>query len=147
MSLVRWSPRAELESFTRDPFFGRFLDLFGDEFAGSGDRTWYPAMDLVEEKDKLVVHLELPGIDAKNVRIDLQHDTLVVQGERQEDREDGKGKYLKREHIYGSFQRSIRLPYGVQADKVKAQYKDGIMTITLPKAEEFVGRQIPIEQM
>ena len=146
MALIRWSPKTELQTFGSDPFFRRFFDLFDTEFlGGNGERTWYPPMDLVEEKDRLLVHLELPGIDAKSVQVNLQGDLLVIQGERKEEREETQGKYLKREHAYGSFQRSVQLPYHVQAENVKAQYKNGIMTIVLPKVEEYVGRQIPVE--
>lgn len=146
MTLVRCNPRSELERVFGDPFFRQFFDLeSGDELLGGGERRWYPSMDLVEKPDRLLARLELPGVDPKNVHINLQGDTLVVQGERQAENEDDKSKYLKREHIYGSFQRTVRLPYRVQADKVKAHYRNGVMTIELPKAEEHVGRQIPVE--
>ena len=146
MALIRWTPRTELAFTGRDPLLTRFLDLVdGDFFAGNSERTWCPPMDLVEEKDRLLAHVELPGIDPKSVQVSLQGDLLVIQGDRKEEREETQGKFLKREHAYGSFQRSVQLPYHVQADKVKAQYKNGIMTIVLPKAEEYVGRQIPVE--
>lgn len=145
MALVRWTPRTELESFSRDPFFRRFFDMF-DEFDASLDRPWFPRLDLVEEKDRLVAKFELPGIDPKNVQIDLQGDVLTIQGERTEEKnEDGGSKLLKREQLFGSFTRTVQLPYRVQAEKVKAQYRNGVMTISLPKAEEYVGRQIPVE--
>ena len=146
MALIRWSLRTDLQPFGSEPFFRRFFDLVdSDSLGGNGERTWYPPMDLIEEKDRLLAHLELPGIDPKSVQVNLQGDLLVIQGERNEEREETQGKYLKREHAYGSFQRSVQLPYHVQSDKVKAQYKNGIMTIVLPKAEEHVGRQIPVE--
>ena len=144
MTLVRWSPRTELEGFSRDPFFKRFFDVF-DDFDTSMDRPWYPRLDLVEEKDRLVAKFELPGIDPKNVRIDLQGDVLTVQGERREESEEKNAKYLKREQVVGTFTRTVQLPYRVVSDKVKAQYRNGVMTITLPKAEEYVGRQIQVE--
>jgi len=145
MALVRWAPCTELETFGRDPFFRRFFEtLHEDEICG-GSRTWFPALDLVEEKDCLVVRVELPGVDPKNAQIDLQDDVLTIRGQRQDEVDDNKAKYLKREHVFGSFTRTVQLPYHVQGDKVKAQYKNGIMSITLPKAEEHVGRQIPIE--
>jgi HSP20 family protein len=144
MSMIRWAPRTELESLTRDPFFRRFFDVF-DDFDASLDRPWYPRLDLVEEKDRLVAHVELPGIDPKNVHIQLQGDVLTIQGERHEEQKQEDGKVLRREQLYGSFTRTVQLPYRVQADKVKAQYKNGIMTVNLPKAEEFVGRAIPVE--
>jgi HSP20 family protein len=146
MALIRWSPRTELHTFGSDPFLRRFFDRIDADFlGGNGEHTWYPPLDLVEEKDRLLAHLELPGIDPESVQVTLQGDLLVIQGERKDEHEETQSKYLKREHAYGSFQRSVQLPYRVQADKVKAQYKNGIMTIVLPKAEESVGRQIPVE--
>jgi HSP20 family protein len=144
MTLIRWSPRTEMESFACDPFLRRFFAGF-DTVEGNADRPWYPRLDLVEEKDKLVAQVELPGVDPKDVQIHLQGDVLTVQGERKQERASQDTKLLKREHCYGSFTRTVQLPYRVQADKVTARYKDGVMTIALPKAEEFVGRQIPVE--
>ena len=72
MALTRWSPRTELQTFGSDSFFRRFSDLVdADSLGGNGERTWYPPMDLVEEKDRLLAHLELPGIDPKSVQVDL----------------------------------------------------------------------------
>jgi HSP20 family protein len=144
MSLIRWSPRHELESFARDPFFRRFLDAL-DDFEPLAERNWYPRLDLLEEKDRLVAQVELPGIDPKNVSIDLQGGVLTIQGERQVAKESENRKVLRSEQVYGSFTRTIQLPYRVQSDKVKAEFKNGILTILLPKAEEHVGRQIPVE--
>jgi HSP20 family protein len=102
-------------------------------------------MDLVEEKDRLLVQLELPGIDPKNVEINLQGDLLTVSGERKDSSERTEGKVLKREQSYGAFQRTLQLPFRVQSEKVKATYEKGVMTISLPKVEEQVGRQIPVD--
>lgn len=145
MALVRWAPRTELDGFARDPFFRRLFDMMNDDELFTGERTWFPALDLVDEKDRLVLHVELPGVDPKDVQISLQDDVLTIQGQRKSDVEEGKGKFLKREHVYGSFQRTLQLPYRVQGDKVKAHSRDGILVVTLPKAEEHVGRQIPVE--
>jgi HSP20 family protein len=144
MALIRWSPRAEMGSFACDPFFRRFFDVLDDTEAGL-DRPWFPRLDLVDDKEALVAKLEVPGIDPQDVQINLQGDVLTVQGERKEVHESEHAKLLKREQSYGSFTRTVQLPCRVQADKVKARYKDGVMTITLPKAEEFVGRHIPVE--
>jgi HSP20 family protein len=144
MSLSRWSPRSGLGGFANDPFFRRFLTVF-DDLDVSLDQPWHPRLDLIEEKDSLVVKVELPGIDPKSVRIDLQGEILTIQGERRVEKEVEGKRYLKREHLYGSFTRTVQLPYTVQTDKVKAQHLNGLLTITLPKSEEFVGRQIPVE--
>ena len=144
MTLIRWRPRSE--SLLLDPFFAQFEDLFGDRQVMSAPRSWHPAMDLVEEKDQLVARFELPGVDPKSVQINLQGDMLTVSGTREDVvAADDNGKVLKREHSVGAFQRIVELPYRVKGDDVKAAYKNGIMTISLPKADEYVGRQIPVE--
>lgn len=143
MALIRWTPYSELDDFVRDPFFRRFWDL-ADEVP-TRDVAWHPALELVEEKDRLVLELDLPGIEPANVQVQLQDDMLSVHGERKSATHDDRGKVLKSERASGAFTRTIRLPYRVQNDMVKASYRNGVMTITLPKAEEHVGRQIPVE--
>jgi len=144
MALIRWSPRSD--TMLMDPFFSQVDDMFRDLTGTRSERAWYPALDLVEEKDRLVAHLELPGIDPKNVQINLQGDMLTISGTREDLVNTEKdGKVLKREHARGSFLRSVNLPYRVKAENVKASYANGIMTITMPKADEYVGRQIPVE--
>jgi HSP20 family protein len=143
MALVRWSPRRELQPLAHDPFFNRFLDLFGS--ISGEERAWFPAVDLMDEKERLVARVEVPGCDAKDVAVSLEGDTLTVSGERHSEHKEEEGSYLRREQFYGSFQRSVQLPYRVDASKVKAQCKNGVMTISLPKSEEHIGRQIPVE--
>jgi len=146
MSLVRWKPRSD---YFMDPFFDRFMqqvnDMIGEWPVETANRPWYPALDLVEEKDRFIVRLELPGIDPKNVEINLQGNLLTVTGERKDESERTEGKLLKREQTYGAFQRTLQLPFRVQSEKVKATYEKGVMTISLPKVEEQVGRQIQVE--
>lgn len=142
-TLTRWNPRTDLDLFARDPFFQRFFDVFGD--GHDVPRNWYPAMDLVEEKDRFVAGLELPGVDPKDVQVTLEGETLMVRGERRAEREEkSNDRYLHHEHFHGAFQRSVQLPHRVRSDKVKATCWNGIMTIELPKADEHVGRRIPV---
>jgi len=143
MALIRWNAGDEMDAFTRDPFFRRLFDLASDR--ATGDYVWYPALDLVEEKDRLVAYLEMPGVDPAQVQIQLQGDQLTIKGERKAETKSEQGKMLKREHVVGAFTRSVQLPYPVQAEKVMASYRNGVMTIHLPKAEAHVGRQIPVE--
>ena len=141
MNTIVRTPRFSLEL---DPFFRELFGTVDSALATTKSRAWYPAMDLVDDDDKIVVRVEVPGMDAKDVQVTLQDDVLTVSGERKQDN-DSKSKVLKREQIYGAFSRTVELPYRVQADKVKAQYRNGVMTITLPKAEEHIGRSIPVE--
>lgn len=142
MAMIRWNAGDDVDFFARDPFFRRLFEIANDRIAGD---TWYPALDLVEEKDRLVAHLEMPGVDPSEVQIQLQGDLLTIQGERKSETKSEQGKILKREQVVGTFTRTVQLPYSVQSDKVKASYRNGVMTIHLPKAAEHVGRQIPVE--
>ncbi len=144
-ALTRSIPR-DLARFPFDSFFDRFFKEFGEEFfAPTTSGEWYPSMDLLDEKDRLVARLEVPGIDPKDVEVTLEGDTLTVSGERKEEKESEKGDYISRETTFGSFRRTVTLPYHVEKDKVKATYKNGIMTIAMPKSAEVIGRQIPVE--
>ncbi len=144
MAVIRWRPRSD--SLLLDPLFNQFNDMFRDWYPTETTRSWYPAMDLVDEKDRLIARLELPGVDPKSVQINLQGEMLTVSGTREDVFQESKeGKVLKREHSYGAFQRTVELPYRVKAEDVKATYERGVMTITMPKASEHVGRQIPVE--
>jgi len=144
-ALIRWSPRTPLlDAFRRDPFFGSMLNELGSDLDTS-EGSWAPTMDLIEEKDALVARFDLPGIDPRDVELSLQGDLLTVKGERRVEHEEKDSKSLRREQFYGAFQRTIKLPCHVEVDKVKASSKNGVMTIHMPKAAEFVGRKIPIE--
>jgi HSP20 family protein len=143
-ALIRWNPRLEMEPFSRDPVFRRFFDLF--EEGRAEDQAWSPAMDLIDESDRLVARVEIPGIDPKNVAVNIQGDILTIKGERKDEQSHQEnGRVLRREQIYGAFQRAVQLPYRVNVDKVKASCQNGIMTITMPKAQEHIGREVPVE--
>jgi HSP20 family protein len=144
-ALIRWSPRTPLlDAFRRDPFFGTLFSDLGSELDTS-EGSWAPTMDLVEEKDALLARFDLPGIDPKEVELSLQGDLLTIKGERREEREEKDSKSLRREQFYGAFQRTVKLPCNVDVEKVRANSKNGVMVIRMPKAAEFVGRRIPIE--
>ena len=144
MSLIKWKPASFERSCGTDPFLDRFFDLFEEGPVQRSERPWYPAMDLLEEKNQLVVQIELPGIDPKSVDVQLTGDRLTLSGERKFE-EAADTTYLKREQAYGPFTRTVQLPYQIDAKKVRAIYENGVMSIELPKAEEYIGRQIPVE--
>jgi HSP20 family protein len=141
MSLVHWKPRDLETTFSWDPFFDRFFDLVKEGPAAGLN----PALDLVEEKDRLIATVELPGVEPKNVEVNLQGDLLTIRGERKSESEEKKGSYLRREQSYGAFQRAVRLPYRVESSKVKASYENGILRIEMPKTDEVIGRRITVE--
>ena len=144
MSLVKCKPASFERSFGADPFFERFFDLFEERPSQGPRKAWYPAMDLLEHKNQLVVQVELPGVDPKSVDVKLAGDRLTLRGERKLDTAEG-ATYLQREQAHGSFARTIQLPYQIEAKDVSATYANGVMSIVLPKAEEYIGRQIPVE--
>jgi HSP20 family protein len=105
---------------------------------------WSPALDVFDDKDNLVVTLEVPGIKKDDIEISLHDGMLTVSGERKDEREQTEGQAFRSERYFGKFQRSLSLPTAVDAGKVKANYKDGILTIHLPKAEEAKPKQITV---
>lgn len=104
---------------------------------------WAPAVDLFEDKDKLIVKAELPGMKKENIDISLHDGALTISGERHEEKKDGSTHRTERFH--GKFQRTVTLPTLVEGDKVKASYKEGILTISLPKAEEAKPKKIDVQ--
>lgn len=144
MTLVKWKPSSLERTFAGEPFFDRFFDLFEEGPWDRPSNTWIPAMDMVEEKDRLVLRVDLPGIDPKSVDVKLTGDRLTLSGERSFENKEGT-TWLKREKVYGTFSRTVQLPYQVDANKVRARYTNGVMEIEMPKAEQFVSREIPIE--
>jgi HSP20 family protein len=111
----------------------------------SGTGQWLPRLDMSETDTAVVVNVDVPGIDPKQIDISVTGDTLTIRGERQEEKET-KGKTFHRlERSYGSFCRSVGLPTSVDVDKIKATAKEGVLTITLPKREEVRPRQIKVE--
>ena len=147
MSLIRWRPTRDLLSI-RDEV-NRLFDNF---FTGVPERRrdllegeWAPSVDIAETDNDVVVTAELPGVKQDDVDITIADDVLTLKGEKKEEKEVKEKNYHRIERSYGSFQRSVSLPAGVQADKAKATYKDGVLHITVPKAEEAKPKQIKID--
>lgn len=107
--------------------------------------TWVPSVEVYENKNTMIVEAELPGVTKDNVSLNLNDDVLSIHGERRDEREKKGEHYLLCESTYGSFHRVIPLPHAVDSAKVKAEYKDGILKVTLPKAEEAKVREIKID--
>jgi len=135
--LMRWSPFEELSSWQRNH------DLF-DRVSGRNEllnRRWMPPVEAYKKDDNYVVRLDLPGVDTKDMDIHAEGDLLTIKGERKT--EEKVHEY--RETFYGSFERTVRLPQGVEADKIAARYENGVLEILVPLPKEMVGRTIPIE--
>lgn len=105
---------------------------------------WTPALDVFDEKEHLTVKVELPGLKKEDIELSLHDGVLTVSGERKNEREQKDGEAFRSERYFGRFQRSVTLPTPVDAAKVSAAYKDGILTVTLPKAEEAKPKQIEV---
>jgi len=105
---------------------------------------WVPALDLYDEKESFVAIVELPGMKREDIHLTLHDGTLTVSGERSYENGEQEGKTFRRERSFGKFERTVGLPSLVDSSKVTASYKDGVLTVTLPKAEEAKPRQIAV---
>lgn len=155
MAMDRWRPYGtvveRLEPFRNlneiqgevnrlfDSFFGRPATV------AAGERMWAPLADMYETKDDVVVTFELPGVREKDVSVSITGDMLTVKGERGLERDAKEEGYYRRERVYGKFERSMPVPIPVQADKVKATYREGVLEIRLPKVEAVKPKEIKID--
>lgn len=150
MALLRFRPYSQ--DVSRDVTdiqtqMNRLFDNFFGQPASSGmpDHVWAPVADMYETRNEVVVTAELPGLDEKDIHLSITGDLLTIQGERQWTGEGQEANYYRRERWFGKFQRSFSLPMPVQANQVKATYGDGVLTVTLPKADEIKPKEIKIE--
>ncbi|HVU27726.1 MAG TPA: Hsp20/alpha crystallin family protein [Verrucomicrobiae bacterium] len=128
------------------PTFDRLFNLQDDfdRLFESPLRGWAPALDVAEDKDNYTVRVELPGLKREDIDVSLQDGALVISGERNEEKVSEGTEIHQRERFYGKFQRVLSLAEPVKADKVKADYKDGVLTVTLPKTEEAKPKKIDV---
>jgi HSP20 family protein len=122
-----------------EPFFGRF-NFLADELPSG---TWAPAVDVAEEGDKILVKVEVPGVDEKDIKVNFEDGTLTVTGERTFERKDERN-YHRIERSYGTFTRTFSLPTSIDANQITASYRNGILEIEIPKKEEAKPKQIAI---
>ena len=148
MAIVRWEPFRDLVSLQ-----DRMNRLFDESFRGVGRAgaeedwalgAWAPAVDIYEQDGNIVLKAELPGIDPKDVDVRVENNVLTLRGERKFDDEVKKENYHRVERAYGAFSRSFTLPTVVDTEKIKAEFKDGVLRVTLPKKEEAKPKQISI---
>ena len=129
--------------------FRRQIDRLFDDFAapmlGFGNGELLPEMDYAETDKDIVVTAELPGVDAKDVDISLTDGALTIRGEKKSERDERKANYRLTERSYGSFERSMRLPDGIDAEKAKAEFEKGVLKVTLPKSEAMRAKSRKIE--
>jgi len=145
MAIVRWEPFRDLLATQRDfdrLFREAFSPIFGEQDLST--RTWAPPVDIYETGDNLTLKAELPGIDPKDVEVRVEDNTLYLKGERKMEKEVKEQNYHRVERSYGAFTRTFSLPTSVDADKVSAEYKEGVLTLTMPKKEEAKPKTIKI---
>ena len=146
MNLVRWNPLGEMTAMQN-----RINRMFNDPH-WLADRVnddtdmgmWKPAVDLYEKDDHFVIKAELPGVDKKDIAIDLKDRVLTLSGERTYENEVKQENYYRRERSYGKFQRAFTLPADVDSDKIKAEFKDGLLQIEVPKPEKHKPKTVTI---
>ena len=148
MAIVRWEPFRDLLSL-QDRMNRLFDESYRGARTGGTDEwalggSWAPAVDIYEQDGNIVMKAELPGVDPKAVDIRLENNTLTLRGERKLDKEVKEDNYHRVERAYGSFSRSFTLPTVVDQGSIKAEYRDGVLKLTLPKREEAKPRQIQI---
>jgi HSP20 family protein len=151
-SLTRWQ-RPELTTW---PSFGRLTNLRDEidrlfesplsELARTSQwlSGWTPVLDLYEDKDNLFVKMDLPGMKREEIDVSLHEGSLSISGERKSEQKHEDAEVYRAERFFGRFQRTVTLPTAVAADKVKAEYKEGILSITLPKTEEAKPKHIDV---
>jgi HSP20 family protein len=138
----RWGNVSDIQGEVNrlfDNFFGRPAG------AGVASRTWAPPVDLYETKDDLVLTMEVPGVRDKDVSVSITGDLLSIKGERRFEHEVKEQALLHMERAYGKFERLVQLPIPVQADKIKASYRDGVLEVKLPKTEEIKPKEIKVD--
>ena len=145
MTLMRWSPTGDLLGM-QDEMNRLFASLAGRRaLRAVGDGAWLPATDVQETDGAYTLKLDLPGVPLKDVKVTLIGDTLTVRGERRSEREQGDDGFHRVERVSGAFERSFTLGAPVDSGKVKATYRDGVLEIQVPKAEEARAHEISIE--
>ncbi|WP_026735567.1 Hsp20/alpha crystallin family protein [Fischerella sp. PCC 9605] len=144
MALIRWQPFQEIEMLRRqfDDLFSEFNELTG--FSRESRRTWIPAIELRETDESLILRAELPGVEGKDLNIQASRESVLISGEHHYDSKAEDQGYFRSEFHYGRFERQIPLPMPIQPDKVQAEFKNGILTLMLAKAEEVRRRVVKI---
>jgi HSP20 family protein len=144
MALVPWKPLEELGTLRHE--MDRLFERFFGEWPTwpKSDGGWAPRIDMAETGDSVTIKAELPGLEAKDVDVSIFGNTLTVRGEKKEEREEKDEHYHLVERAHGTFSRVVRLPAAVDVEKIKASFKNGVLTVTLPKTEEARQKAIPV---
>jgi HSP20 family protein len=146
MAVVKWDPFRDLLSIQdrMNRLFEQTLSRSRSE-EGIAASTWTPAVDIYETPETIVLKAELPGLSREDIEIQIRDNALTLKGERRFAKDVQQENYLRIERAYGAFQRSFTLPATIHQDKIRAVFRDGVLELTLPKAEEAKPKKIAIE--
>lgn len=143
MALTKWDPFKDL-LFLQDRM-SRIFDETLLKYKGSaGSGAWFPPVDIYETEDNIVLKAELPGIEMKNVDIEVMESTIILKGERKLEKNLNEENYHRMERFYGTFQRVFNLPYMIDRNDIKASFKDGVLKITVPKYKETKAEVVKV---
>ena len=141
MALVRWNPIGTLAGMEIDRLHRMFEDLQTEAF----NQAWVPAVDIYEtDAHEVVIRAELPDMKKEDIGVTFENNVLTLTGERKQDQSVRREQYQRVERRFGSFSRSFTLPASVDASRIAATYKDGVLTIRLPRREEAMPKQISV---
>jgi HSP20 family protein len=138
MAIIRWDPFREMTQLQN-----RFDRLF--EAVGGRQESWLPAVDVFDTQDAVVLKAELAGMNPDDIQIEVEDNVLTIKGERKFEENVDEERYYRVERRFGAFQRSLALPQGVKSDQIEAAYDEGILTVTVPKAEQEKPKRIEVQ--
>ena len=150
MAIERWRPtglgRRGNEPFRIfDEMLGRMFDDWMSPRHTGDTRGWSPAVDMIDKKDEIVVRADVPGLEQKDLQVDVDNGVLTIRGQRQGEKESKEEDFYYSERWSGSFSRTIQLPSGIDPEKIRATFKNGVLEVHVPKAPQATGRSIEIK--
>ena len=145
MTLVRWNPTRHRMMPTVHEWDRLMSDVFTDRFEDTSLSEWTPAIDITEDNDAFIVVADLPGLTKKDIGINIKENMLTISGERKIEKKDENKNYCRTERRDGIFKRSFQLTDQVISDNITASFKDGVLTVNVPKAEEVKPKEIEIK--
>lgn len=142
----KWQPVIHNNSDLFNTFFNNFFVPFdGSEDSAEGLKGTVPLkVDIHENDTAIVIEAELPGVEKENIHVDVKGRLLTLSGEHKTEKEEQEGKYHRKERYYGKFERTFTLPFDINGDTVKANYKNGVLTLEIPKPENQAAKQITV---
>ncbi|MFA5728293.1 MAG: Hsp20/alpha crystallin family protein [Candidatus Neomarinimicrobiota bacterium] len=145
MSIVKWSPRGSWMD-VRNEFDRLFDSVFSPRFEEETSLSAFsPAVDIIEEEKAYQLHVELPGLNKDDIKLNVKDNYLSISGEKKRESKIEEKNYHRTERVFGSFQRNFRLSDAVETDKIEAEFKDGVLNIFIPKKKESLAKQIEVK--